>query len=91
MQPIAQADTRGAWYRQWRVVSLDGSTMLRLADRGFFGFQMWQAALATQAQLLWRTKKDMRFSCEQRLSNWPLRKRHATPTARYLLRSHSNH
>ena len=25
--PIAQVDTRGAWYRQWRVVSLDGSTL----------------------------------------------------------------
>ena len=134
--PIAQADTRGAWYRQWRVVSLDGSTldvadeqandeafgrpgasrgrsaypqlrfvslvengthvlfgtrmghytegenalarqvlgaldstMLCLADRGFFGFQMWQAALATQAKLLWRTKKNMRFVCEQRLAD----------------------
>lgn len=25
--PIATAQTRGAWYRQWRLVSLDGSTM----------------------------------------------------------------
>ncbi len=25
--PIAQKGTRGAWYRQWRVVSLDGSTL----------------------------------------------------------------
>ena len=25
--PIAQPETKGAWYRQWRVVSLDGSTM----------------------------------------------------------------
>ena len=24
--PIAQPETKGAWYRQWRVVSLDGST-----------------------------------------------------------------
>ena len=134
VKPIAQAATRGAWYRQWRVVSLDGSTlevadeqanehafgrpgasrgrsaypqlrfvslvengthvlfgtrlghyaegentlakdvlgaldatMLCLADRGFLGFQMWQAALATQAQLLCRAKKNMRFACEQRL------------------------
>ena len=136
VKPIAQAATRGAWYRQWRVVSLDGSTlevadeqandqafgrpgasrgrsaypqlrfvslvengthvlfgtrlggyaegentlakqvlgaldatMLCLADRGFFGFEMWRRALATQAQLLWRTKKNMRFACEQRLAD----------------------
>jgi hypothetical protein len=25
--PIAQAQTKGAWFRQWRLVSLDGSTM----------------------------------------------------------------
>jgi Transposase DDE domain len=25
--PIAEKDTRGAWYRQWRLVSLDGSTL----------------------------------------------------------------
>ena len=134
--PIAVAATRGAWYRGWRLVSLDGSTMdvadeqgneeafgrpgasrgssaypqfrfvslvesgthvlfgtrmgpyatsentlakdvlgaldsgmLCLADRGFFGFEMWQQALATQAQLLWRCKKNMRFACEQRLAD----------------------
>jgi len=25
--PIAEAHTRGAWYRQWRLISLDGSTL----------------------------------------------------------------
>ena len=136
VKPIAVAATRGAWYRQWRLVSLDGSTMdvadeqgndeafgrpgasrgssaypqfrfvslvesgthvlfgtrmapyatgentlakdvlgaldsgmLCLADRGFFGFEMWQQALATQAQLLWRCRKNMRFACEQRLAD----------------------
>jgi hypothetical protein len=136
VKPIAVAATRGAWYRGWRLVSLDGSTMdvadeqgneeafgrpgasrgssaypqfrfvslvesgthvlfgtrmgpyttsentlakdvlgaldsgmLCLADRGFFGFQMWQRALATQAQLLWRCRKNMRFACEQRLAD----------------------
>jgi hypothetical protein len=136
VKPIAVAATRGAWYRGWRLVSLDGSTMdvadeqgneeafgrpgasrgssaypqfrfvslvesgthvlfgtrmgpyatsentlakdvlgaldsgMRcLADRGFFGFEMWQQALATQAQLLWRCKKNMRFACEQRLAD----------------------
>lgn len=136
VKPIALAATQGAWYRQWRLVSLDGSTMdvadeqaneeafgrpgasrgssaypqlrfvclvengthvlfgtrmgsyatgentlakevlgaldatmLCLADRGFFGFEMWREALATQAQLLWRTRKNMRFACEQRLAD----------------------
>lgn len=27
VKPIAVAATQGAWYRRWRVVSLDGSTM----------------------------------------------------------------
>ncbi len=31
VKPIAQAATRGAWYRRWRLVSLDGST-LEVAD-----------------------------------------------------------
>ncbi len=26
-QPIAKQKTKGAWYRQWRVISLDGSTL----------------------------------------------------------------
>ena len=136
VRPIAVAATRGAWYRHWRLVSLDGSTMdvadeqgneeafgrpgasrgssaypqfrfvslvesgthvlfgtrmgpyatsentlakdvlgaldsgmLCLADRGLFGFEMWQQALATQAQLLWRCRKNMRFACEQRLAD----------------------
>ena len=134
VRPIAVAATKGAWYRTWRLVSLDGSTldvadekangkafgrpgasrgrsafpqlrfvslvesgthvlfgtrmgayasgentlakpvlgalhktMLCLADRGFFGFQMWQQALATGAQLLWRVKKNLRLPCERRL------------------------
>jgi hypothetical protein len=27
VQPIAQPSTRGAWYREWRIVSIDGSTL----------------------------------------------------------------
>ena len=27
VQPIAKPSTRGAWYRQWRIVSIDGSTL----------------------------------------------------------------
>ena len=134
VKPIAVAATKGAWYRQWRVVSMDGSTldvadekgndeafgrpgaskgksaypqirfvslvengthvlfgsrmadyatseivlaktilpslgkgMLCLADRGFFGFEMWKEAAATGADLLWRVKKNNLLPCEKRL------------------------
>ncbi len=134
VKPIAVRGTRGAWYRTWRLVSLDGSTfdvadekvnedafsrpgasrgasaypqirfvslvengthvlfgsqmdgyrtgeitlakavlphlrkgMLCLADRQFFGFELWQLARAPGADLLWRMKKNMRLACETRL------------------------
>ena len=134
VKPIAVAATKGAWYRKWRLVSLDGSTldvadekgndeafgrpgaskgksaypqirfvslvengthvlfgsrmadyatseialaktvlvslckgMLCLADRGFFGSEMWKEAAATGADLLWRVKKDILLPCEKRL------------------------
>jgi hypothetical protein len=123
-----QEPTLGAWYRQWRVVSLDGTTlevadteanrlyfgrpgasrgqsafpqlravglvesgthsifgvnvgpyeqgeitlaktltarlkpgMLCLADRNFLGYELWQQARSTGADLLWRAKKSSRF------------------------------
>jgi hypothetical protein len=134
--PIAVKRTKGAWYRDWRSVSLDGSTMdvadnqdnekafgrpsasrgtsaypqvrfvslvengthvlfgtqlggygegeitlahkalpslqkgmLCLADRNFFGFDLWKKAHATGADLLWRIKKNLRLPCEKRLSD----------------------
>ena len=134
VKPIAVAATKGAWYRSWRLVSMDGSTldiagekgndqafgrpgasrgqsafpqirfvslvengthvlfgsrmadyatseialaktilsslsqgMLCLADRGFFGFEMWKQAAATGADLLWRVRKNILLPCEQRL------------------------
>jgi Insertion element 4 transposase N-terminal/Transposase DDE domain len=136
VKPIALPATQGAWYRSWRLVSLDGSsldvadekaneqafgrpgasrgssaypqmrfvsmvengthvlfgtkmapyasgeislakavlgvldkTMLCLADRQFFGFELWQQALATGAALLWRIKKNARLPCEKRLAD----------------------
>ena len=132
--PIALKRTKGAWYRKWRLVSLDGSTMavadtqqnedefgrpgqsrgkaahpqirlvslvengthvlfgtrmdayhtgettmakqvvkclqkgmLCLADRNFFGFELWQQAQAKGADLLWRVKKNLSLPCLQRL------------------------
>ena len=44
-----------------------GKGMLCLADRNFFGFAIWQQARATGANLLWRTKKNMRLAAEKRL------------------------
>lgn len=41
--------------------------MLCLADRNFFGFQLWKQAADTGADLLWRVKKNMRLACEKRL------------------------
>jgi len=41
--------------------------MLCLADRLFFGFQLWKLARETGADLLWRVKKNMRLACENRL------------------------
>jgi hypothetical protein len=134
--PIAVKQTKGAWYRQWRLVSLDGSTlevadeqanekafgrpsasrgtsaypqvrfvslvengthvlfgtqlggygegeitlahkalpflkkgMLCLADRNFFGFDLWEKARARGADLLWRVKKNLRLPCEKRFSD----------------------
>ena len=134
VRPIAVESTKGAWYRRWRLVSLDGSTldvsdekanersfgrpgasrgksaypqirfvslvecgthvlfgtqvgeyrtgettlargvipwlrpgMLCLADRQFFGFELWRQAHSTGADLLWRINKKIRLPCEQRL------------------------
>lgn len=134
--PIATKATQGAWYRHWRTVSFDGSTldvadnqdnenafgrpgtsrgtsaypqvrfvslvengthvlfgtqlggyhdgeialahqalpalkegMLCLADRNFFGFDLWKKACASRADLLWRVKKNLRLPCEERLSD----------------------
>jgi hypothetical protein len=41
--------------------------MLCLADRGFFGFEMWRLAAATGADLLWRVRKNILLPCDQRL------------------------
>lgn len=41
--------------------------MLCLADRSFFGYELWKQARATGADLLWRVKKNMHLPCEERL------------------------
>jgi len=131
--PMALPATPGAWYREWRVMSLDGSTlevpdtpdnderfgrpgvsrgeksgyprlrwvalgevgtraivglevgaygdgekslarpllrrlspeMLCLCDRYFYGFDLWEEARRTGADLLWRIKKNSVFAAEE--------------------------
>lgn len=132
--PIAEKRTKGAWYRDWRLVSLDGSWldvadtqenqkafgrpgasrgesafpkirfvallengthvlwaaqpgpfatdeltlarevvsalrpgMLCLADRFFPGYDLWQRAANTGADLLWRVRQSARLDVDQRL------------------------
>ena len=136
VQPIAVESTKGAWYKNWRLVSVDGSTldiadekynedafgrpssgrgssafpklrfvslvengthvlfgtrmggyktgeitlakevltclrkgMLCLADRNFYGFELWKQAIDTGADLLWRVKKNSSLPCEKRLTD----------------------
>lgn len=138
VKPIATPETRGAFYRKWKVVSLDGSTldipdeednrevfgkhgakngkkspfpqlrfvslvengthvlfgsrmdsirvgegtiarqviasslkkgMLCLADRVFYGYDQWGAALDTEADLLWRLRNNNKFEVERVLGD----------------------
>ncbi|MGH3811095.1 MAG: IS4 family transposase [Pseudonocardiaceae bacterium] len=135
-RPVAVPQTAGAWYRRWRLVAVDGTTldladtsandgffgrpgsgrgvgafpqarvvalaecgthtvfstavgplsvsepvlsrqlltelrsgMLLLADRGFYGFELWQAARATGADLLWRMRKSAALPVVQVLAD----------------------
>jgi hypothetical protein len=40
--------------------------MLVLADRNFFGFELWKKAQKTGADLLWRTKVNLVLPVERR-------------------------
>jgi IS4 transposase len=41
--------------------------MLCLADRAFVGFELWRAATAPGADLLWRVRKNQVLPCRERL------------------------
>jgi len=140
VKPVAvrdeKSETKGAWYRGWRLVSLDGSEldvadtdanekefgrpgssrgdsafpqirfvsfvengthvlfgsrmagcrvgevtlarqilgwlsrgMLCLADRNFYGYDLWKEAAQSGADLLWRVKKNLKLPCLQRLED----------------------
>lgn len=48
------------------LTSLDQG-MLCLADRNFYGFELWKQASGTGADLLWRIKGNIVLPCEKRL------------------------
>ncbi len=146
VRPFAPKWLTAAWYRTWRVVSLDGSTlrlldtdenearfgrppakkgttaypqlrlvgllengtrilfavatgayrtaenvlarqvvphlrsgMLCIADRGFFGYELWDQAHATGADLLWRIKSTVHPRDVQRLPDGSYRARIGRP------------
>ncbi len=43
--------------------------MLCLADRLFYGFELWSRAASTGADLVWRVKKNLLLPCEERLGD----------------------
>ena len=150
VRPIATRSSVGAWYRRWRLVTLDGSTLdiadtkrnerafgrpgsvrgksgfpqmrfatllengthvlfgaelgrydtgevtlakkvvgrlpsdaLCLADRNFFSYSLWNAALKSAAALLWRARADLILPKLKRLSDGSyLTKIYPSPHAR---------
>jgi hypothetical protein len=150
VRPIATRSSVGSWYRRWRLVTLDGSTLdiadtkrnerafgrpgsvrgksgfpqlrfvtllengthvlfgaelgryntgeatlakkvvarlpadsLCLADRNFFSYSLWRAALASGAALLWRARADLILPKLKRLSDGSyLTKIYPSPRAR---------
>lgn len=150
VRPIATRSSIGAWYRRWRLVTLDGSTLdvadtkrnerafgrpgsvrgksgfpqlrfvtllengthvlfgaelgrydtgevtlakkvvprlptdsLCLADRNFFSYSLWNAALKSGAALLWRVRGDLILPKLKRLSDGSyLTKIYPSPRAR---------
>lgn len=51
------------------VVETLGPRMLCLANRAFFGFDLWTQATARDAELLWRVKTTLRLPCVTRLAD----------------------
>ncbi len=49
------------------VVPKLGKGMLCIADRGFFGYELWNQAVATGADLLWRIKSTIKPGAMERL------------------------
>jgi hypothetical protein len=60
-------DSEQALARQ--LVPAFSDDMLVLADRLFYGYDMWREAVATGAKLLWRVKSNLRLPCEVPLAD----------------------
>lgn len=52
-----------------QVIGSLAKGMLCLADRNFFGFELWQKAHSTGSELLWRVKKNVRLVPLERLAD----------------------
>lgn len=52
-----------------QLLSSLSPSMLLLADRGFFGYELWNKAQATGADLLWRTKENHVLDVTRRLGD----------------------
>ena len=67
--------TRMAGYRTGeitlakQVIANLHAGMLCLADRNFYGYELWAQARRTGAELLWRVKKNLRLPCLERLED----------------------
>jgi hypothetical protein len=46
-----------------------GKDMLLLADRGFYGYELWSKAVSAGVNLLWRIKANLQLPVEERLSD----------------------
>lgn len=67
----------------WESLCRLRAGMLCLADRGFYGFELWVQALKTKADLLWRVKKSKPLPCLKRLPDGSfLSKVYPSPKAR---------
>ena len=51
------------------LVAQMGPGMLLIADRGFYGFDLWRRAAESGAELLWRTKSNHRLDVDERLED----------------------
>jgi len=51
----------------WQVIKSLREGMLCLADRYYFGYELWQAARQTNAHLLWRVKTNLILKAEKQL------------------------
>ncbi len=63
------ACTTGETTLAWDLLPALGEGMLVLADRNFYGFDLWNAAGAGGAELLWRTKAGLALPARERLAD----------------------